>query len=242
MNLLHKKSRNKTQRKGGGALFQIESWSSSSKKDKYTPENKHKLKEAILEYINLIKQHPSIKKNGYSKYWNKGKIEDWDVSKVDDMSELFENLSDFNEPIGKWKVGHVTNMRKMFFGCTSFNQPLNDWDVSHVKDMEMMFAGCTEFNQPLGNWEVNKVGDMKRMFAYCENFNQELDDWNVKHVISMDEMFIGCSKFHQPSLIQSWGLASRADVLMNMFDDTAMYEGGKRKKRGRKHKKTVKKR
>ena len=37
-----------------------------------------------------------------------GLIQDWDVSQITDMSELFLYLENFNEPIGLWNVSAVT--------------------------------------------------------------------------------------------------------------------------------------
>ena len=57
-------------------------------------------------------------------------IEDWNVSNVVDMSELFRNMSKFNEPIGNWNVSKVTNMSYMFCEANEFNQPIGNWNVS----------------------------------------------------------------------------------------------------------------
>ena len=37
-------------------------------------------------------------------------IENWDTSHVENMSQMFEGIPYFNEPIGKWDVSHVKNM------------------------------------------------------------------------------------------------------------------------------------
>ena len=41
-----------------------------------------------------------------------GKIQDWDVSQVTDMSEAFKGKSSFNGDISSWDVSNVTNMNK----------------------------------------------------------------------------------------------------------------------------------
>ncbi|WP_279062318.1 DarT ssDNA thymidine ADP-ribosyltransferase family protein [Campylobacter lanienae] len=68
---------------------------------------------------------------------------DIDTSAITDMSELFAwswrgNFSG----IENWDVSNVTNMSKMFYNCKNFNQPLNNWNVSSVTDMRGMFYGC----------------------------------------------------------------------------------------------------
>ena len=116
-------------------------------------------------------------------------INDWDVSNVTNMSNLFASNTRFNEPLNKWNVGKVTNMEGMFSSCARFNQPLNNWNVSKVKNMKEMFAGCQYFNQPLNNWNVGKVTNMEAMFLNCADFNQPLNNWNVKKVKNMKDMF-----------------------------------------------------
>ena len=90
-----------------------------------------------------------------------GEINNWDVSKVTDMSHMFKDS--FNQPLNKWNVSKVTNMRGMFWTCRSFNQPLNNWNVSSLSwhdnevffdfngymasstNMESMFQGAISF-------------------------------------------------------------------------------------------------
>ena len=74
-------------------------------------------------------------------------INAWDVSKVTDMSGMFANLSDFNEPLDNWDVSQVTDMSEMFAGCHNFDQPLHSWDVSQVTNMSEMFGYSKLFNQ-----------------------------------------------------------------------------------------------
>lgn len=44
-----------------------------------------------------------------------GDINDWDVSRVTDMTGLFSHSSDFNDCIDRWDVRHVTNMQQIFY-------------------------------------------------------------------------------------------------------------------------------
>ena len=74
-----------------------------------------------------------------------------DLTKVTDMSQIFQYCSAFNQPLNNWTVSKVTDMRAMFDGCTAFNQPLEKWEVSNVSNMAQMFLGCSAFNQPLNN-------------------------------------------------------------------------------------------
>ena len=106
---------------------------------------------------------------------------DIDTSAITDMSELFawSGREDFSG-IESWDVSSVTDMSGMFRDCTNFNQPLNNWDVSSVTNMHWMFYNCYNFNQPLNNLDVSSVTDMSEMFRSCHNFNQPLDSWKDK--------------------------------------------------------------
>jgi len=137
------------------------------------------------------------------------KMEDWDVSNVKDMSELFKGYKKFNKKL-KWNVSNVTTMLGMFAGCKKFNQPL-EWNVSKVTNMIGMFDGCEEFNQPL-KWDVSKVTSMAHMFEGCKKFNQPLK-WDVSKVNDMSHMFWKCEKFNRPL---EWNVSNVNDM-MGMF-------------------------
>ena len=140
-----------------------------------------------------------------------GKIENWDVSNVTNMSSLFANAPSFNQPLNKWNVSNVISMEGMFHEARSFNQPLNNWNVSNVTDMSYMFYGAESFNQPLNNWNVSNVTDMSYMFDGARSFNQPLNNWeHIGHVPFPTDiwgMFDGASSFNQP-LHAPWSIGT----------------------------------
>ena len=74
-----------------------------------------------------------------------GRIADWDVSAVSDMSGLFSGMQNFNADISSWNTSGVTNMDQMFYGASAFNQPLS-FDTSSVTDMQSMFNATTSLS------------------------------------------------------------------------------------------------
>ena len=66
-----------------------------------------------------------------------GLIAGWDVSRVDDMSEVFQHKNAFNDDIGAWDTSRVTNMQQTLKGASSFNLELA-WDTSKVTNMEAL--------------------------------------------------------------------------------------------------------
>ena len=92
----------------------------------YHPKNRNELKELV---DNLIKERG---KNA--------DLNDIDVSKITDMSRLFQG--------------------------SAFNGDISNWDVSNVKDMLRMFA-YSNFNGNISKWNVNPNTDMREMFRCC---------------------------------------------------------------------------
>jgi len=58
---------------------------------------KAELKEWITEYDGGVKNH--------------GEPNTWDVTRVTDMSCLFDGMENFNAPIDQWNTSQVTDMR-----------------------------------------------------------------------------------------------------------------------------------
>ena len=95
-----------------------------------------------------------------------GSIQDWDVSAVTDMQEMFRFAESFNGDLSKWDVSAVTNMGSMFLEASTFNQDLSQWDVSAVTDMGYMFYGASAFKHELcGVAWVNSKADKSDMFT-----------------------------------------------------------------------------
>ena len=128
-------------------------------------------------------------------------LEDWDVSNVKYMREMFWGCKNFNSDLSKWDVSNVKNMSGMFVGCQSFNSDLSKWDVSSVEDMESMFDNCKKFNSDLSKWNVSNVENMNGMFMGCKKFNCNLSNWDVSGVGDMEDMFDRCESLKQ---IPSW--------------------------------------
>ena len=103
-----------------------------------------------------------------------GNPSNWDVSKVTDMSGLFEDVT-FSEDISNWDVSNVTNMQDMFENCM-FNGDISNWNTSKVSNMQDMFKDSI-FNGDISNWDVSKVTNMESMFLANTSFNNGGDSW-----------------------------------------------------------------
>ena len=135
-----------------------------------------------------------------------GPIAGWDVSRVDDMSELFRDKATFNAQIGGWDTSRVTTMDGTFYDADVFNRPL-DWDTSSVTTMQSTLRGAVTFNAPLV-WDTSKVAMMSDTFGFAGSFNKPLA-WDTSAATSMKEMFYGASLFDQPL---AWDTSKVADM------------------------------
>jgi surface protein len=133
-----------------------------------------------------------------------GPIEDWDVSGVTEMNNLFRVATAFNADISKWNVSGVTDMQSMFYYATAFNQNISKWDVSSVTDMFTIFQGAFAFNQDISAWDVSGVTNMNSMFKLASAFNQNLCAWGSKLDSTTDVQFMfdhtGCPNKNDPIL------------------------------------------
>ena len=94
-----------------------------------------------------------------------------------------------NGDIDNWDVSNVTNMKQMFWYANSFNQDIGKWNVSSVTDMGSMFFRALQFNQDIGKWDVSSVIKMDQMFELADNFNQDLSQWCVKDIKTIPDRF-----------------------------------------------------
>ena len=83
-------------------------------------------------------------------------LENWDVSNVENILDMFRDCIKFNCDLSKWNVSSVKNMVGMFMGCINFNYDLSKWDVSSVETIIIdMFDGCKSLKQ-IPSWYINR--------------------------------------------------------------------------------------
>lgn len=148
-------------------------------------------------------------------------IDNWNVSLVQYMHDLFHGAEAFNQPLNKWTVSKVLTMNNMFKDAKVFNQPLDWWDVSKVQTMSNMFNGARAFNQPLGSWETSQVTLMDGLFANTDAFNQNISFWDFSNVHSARGMFNNARAFDQPFVLKL-RVYGHLGSLSQFFDDSGL--------------------
>ena len=156
----------------------------------------------------------AIIRHRVEEYGPKCDLNDIDVSRVTDMSDLFFS-SKFNGDISQWNVSSVRNMNGMFYN-SQFNGDISKWDVHNVESMLNMFNE-SRFNGDISKWDVSSVETMSGMFANSE-FNGDISKWNVRRVKDMHGMFHN-SKFNGD--ISKWNVRRVKDMSM-MFDKSPL--------------------
>jgi surface protein len=146
----------------------------------------------------------------------------WCVGKVTDMSELFKDLSTFNEDISGWEVGKVTNMKSMFQRASAFNGNISSWDTTAVTDVSNMFEDASLFNQDLSAWSTSAVTTMYAMFYESSAFNGNISSWDTTAVTDMGFMFASSSSFNQD--LSAWN-TSAVTTMYAMFYEASAFNG-----------------
>ena len=146
-------------------------------------------------------------------------LDNWDVANVVNMGSMFQQAGSFNQNIGNWNTGAVTNMNSMFEAATSFNQDIGDWNLINVTDMTEMFRNAIAFDQDIGRWNVSNVNTMRSMFVNARIFNQNLNAWDVSSVSDMSGMFADTAAFNQN--IDGWNASSVTNMSSMFLNATA---------------------
>jgi surface protein len=145
-------------------------------------------------------------------------IGSWDTKNVLYMGATFNGSTNFTQDVGDWNVSGVTTMAQMFYNATKFSGTPNmsGWSVSNVKDMSYLFAN-SKFEQDISNWNVSSATTMNRMFLstpFNNGGNPDISGWTTSAVTDMSYMFYGTTSFNQP--IDNWDVSS-VTAMTNMF-------------------------
>ena len=125
-----------------------------------------------------------------------GHISQWDVSRVKDISSLFENAVDFDEDLSAWDVSNVRDMKYAFANASSFSGDLAKWDISKVKHTRHMFHGASSFDCDLSKWNTTNVLNFSYMFAGASSFNGNVSTWDITNAYDLSYMFLNATSFN----------------------------------------------
>lgn len=118
----------------------------------------------------------------------------WDTSKAENMKDMFKGGTTFNNA-GKPLVlntDNVTDMSGMFYNNEQFNQPLIFSETIQVDDFSEMFFNCKDFNQDISDMETNinaMLDTRNSAFGANPNWLGEHRFWQIP-LLKEDEILI----------------------------------------------------
>ena len=118
-----------------------------------------------------------------------------DLSKVDDMSNMFYLLNSIDAKIINLKASNATKMNFMFYNSPTLKSlELSGWDTSNVKSMNGAFMDCTNLETlDLGGLNTSNVENMSCMFEECNELRSlDVSSFDTSKVKNMANMFIYC--------------------------------------------------
>ena len=124
-------------------------------------------------------------------------FKDWDVSKVTDISGMFQNQYASNPDVSDWITSSLYSANAAFRKCHNFDQDLSKWDVSNLRYASGMFSETYRFKgSGISDWVTTKLEYASFMFRKAYSFNQPLN-WNTDEVATMERMFEQAYSFNQ---------------------------------------------
>ncbi|EJF48008.1 fibronectin type iii domain protein, partial [Enterococcus sp. C1] len=119
-------------------------------------------------------------------------IENFDTSKVTDMSGMFSGASNLQTlDVSKFDTSNVTDMSHMFYYAERLpSLDLSKFDTSNVTDMSYMFYYAERLpSLDLSNFDTSNVTTMRDMFARTNLQTLDLSSFDTSKVTDMSFMF-----------------------------------------------------
>ena len=87
----------------------------------------------------------------HNAYFNGEGIENWDVSNVENMSNMFYNCWNFDgKSIKNWNVSNVKDMSNMFYDCVNFDGDLDE-SLKHLVTPLQLLSQNTGISYPFAD-------------------------------------------------------------------------------------------
>ena len=123
-------------------------------------------------------------------------VQDFDTSKVTDMSYMFYGLTKVTDlDVSGFDTRNVTNMSGMFYNCTMVSSlNLSGFNTSKVESMSYMFYYCRSLTTlNLSSFNTSSVTSMLSMFRSCLKLKElDLSNFKTNSTTNMGEMFAVC--------------------------------------------------
>lgn len=146
------------------------------------------------------------------------RAENWDVSGVYYMTNMFRNCSNLRTlNVTGWVPNNVRSTAYMFDLCVNLENiaGMVNMDFSKATEMIGMFNRCSALNGGFANWNCCNVTSMHGMFQNCNNlYTVFMTNWNVENVKTLSNMFYDCNNFYWINRMPQFSNVTSA---VNMF-------------------------
>jgi surface protein len=86
--------------------------------------------------------------------------------------------------INNWDISKVSDMSNLFSNCTLLKSipDISNWDISNVKDLSHLFSNCASLEKLPNNislWNTKKVEKLNHLFYYCVSLKElpDISQW-----------------------------------------------------------------
>lgn len=151
-------------------------------------------------------------------------IDDWDVSNVVNMSNLFKScdkLTTFGpNALANWNTGNVVYMDQAFRWLkklTAFN--LEHWDVSSVKTFYACFCnGAWTDVLDLDAWDMSNCEDVSFMFHSFKTLTTlKVNGWDVRNIRTFDHFIAQMGSNFKNMDVSNWQVTNKCENLNAVF-------------------------
>lgn len=146
--------------------------------------------------------------------------EDFDTSKITDMSRMFQNCRELvSVNVKDFNTENVQYMGSIFSGCEKLETiDISGWNTISATSMNSLFNNCQNLKSiTFGeNWTTENVIDMGSMFYVCVSLQSlDVSGWNTAKVENMSNTFARCDNV--PELNVSNWITDNVGTMNQMF-------------------------
>ena len=152
-------------------------------------------------------------------------INNWDTSKVLDMSNLFSNCTLLKTipDISSWDTSNIKNISNLFYHCINLISipDISNWKIDNVTNMSYMFYDCKCLNSlpDISKFNTKNITDMRGIFCNCSSLKElpDISKWNTENVNNMSGLFQHCESLLNLPDISEWNVGNVVNM-GGMFD------------------------
>ena len=150
---------------------------------------------------------------GFSKITTIDSIENFDTSKITNMTGIFYNMSNLQVlDLKSFNTSRVTNMQSMFYGCSSLTSlDLSSFDTTELINVSMMFSNMSNLQEiNLSNWKFNDKISSSFVMNSGLSKNLKIENFILKNVdtSNVTNMYSMFSGFNDNSKLTTLDLSS----------------------------------